>query len=104
MNLTMLIGFLGENPAIEEQNGKTVARFSLATKSRFAGRDGMTQEATDWHSIVAFGGLANACRRLSKGDRVAVVGRLRSPDRRNASEVFASDIEFLVLRADRANG
>jgi single-strand DNA-binding protein len=72
INKVIVIGNLGANPVLRAlPSGQNVANFSLATTERFTDRNGMKQERTDWHRIVAFGRLADTCERsLSKGRQV----------------------------------
>lgn len=52
--------------------------FSLATNERFKDGEGNPQHRTEWHDIVAFGGLAEVClKHLAKGQKVYIEGRLR---------------------------
>jgi single-strand DNA-binding protein len=78
VNKVIVIGNLGAKPDIRAlPSGQKVANFSLATTERFTDRNGMKQERTDWHQIVAFGRLADTCDRLlSKGHQLYIEGRL----------------------------
>ena len=78
MNRATLLGHAGRNPEMRKlRSGDDVATFSLATTERFTRKDGTVGEATEWHSIVAFGGAAEAVRKLvRKGDPVLVEGRI----------------------------
>jgi single-strand DNA-binding protein len=69
VNKVIVIGNLGANPHIRALPlGQKVAKFSLATTERFTNRDGVKQERTEWHRIVAFGRLADTTERfLRKG-------------------------------------
>jgi single-strand DNA-binding protein len=111
VNKVIVIGNLGANPDIRAlPSGQNVANFSLATTERFTDRNGAKQERTDWHRIVAFGRLADACDRfLSKGRQVYVEGRLttRQYDAKDGSgkryrtEIVARQLRLL---GNRANG
>src|SRR5262245_40862373 len=51
----------------------------MATSRNWTGQDGQRQEKTEWHSIVAWGKLADICERyLTKGKQVYVEGRLET--------------------------
>ena len=78
MNRATLVGHAGRNPEMRRMpSGDEVALFSLATTERFRRRDGTEGEATEWHAIVAFGGAAEAVRKLvRRGDPVLVEGRI----------------------------
>ena len=92
-------------------SGQRVANLSLATTDRFTDRNGGKQQRTEWHRIVAFGKLAEACGQfLSKGRQVYVEGRLttRAYDAKDGSgkryrtEIVARQIRFLGRRSDAA--
>ena len=104
MNKVLLIGNLGAAPEVKESKGVTFCRFSLATNERWKDRSGQPRERTDWHTVVAFSGLAKSLRRLEKGAQVAVDGKLRvrryekDGETRYAVEVHADAIQFLSKR------
>jgi single-strand DNA-binding protein len=81
----------------------------LATTERFIDRNGAKQERTDWHRIVAFEMLADNCqRRLSKGRKVYIEGRLttRQYEAKDASGTrYRIEIVALQMRSlgNRAN-
>jgi single-strand DNA-binding protein len=113
VNKMIVIGNLGASPDIRAlPSGQNVANFSLATTERFTDRNGAKQERTDWHRIVAFGRLADACDRfLSKGRQVYVEGRLTTRQyeakdgsgKRYRTEIVARQIRFLKSRADASD-
>ncbi len=104
MNKVLLTGNLGAAPEVKESKGVTFCRFSLATNERWKDRAGRPQERTDWHQVVAFGGLAKSLRSLEKGAKLGVEGKLRvrryekDGETRYAVEVHADEIEFLNRR------
>src|SRR5271167_5073224 len=110
INKVIVIGNLRANPDIRAlPSGQNVANFSVATTERFTDRNGAKQERTDWHRIVAFGRLADACDRfLSKGRQVYVEGRLTTRQyeakdgsgERYRTEIVARQIRFLGKSAD----
>jgi len=81
----------------------------MATSESWKDRDGNLKEHTDWHTIVAWRGLAKVISQLvTKGTRIYVEGRIqtRSYDdndgnRRQVVEILADNV--LVLE-DRKNG
>ena len=78
MNRATLLGFAGKHPEMRKlPSGDDVAQFSLATTERFRRKDDTVGEATQWHSIVAYGAAAEVVRtRVRKGDPVLVEGRI----------------------------
>jgi single-strand DNA-binding protein len=73
-----LSGFIGNTPDVRfTPNGKAVATFSLYTRERWTDAGGEAREKTQRHQITAWGAQAEiAQRRLEKGTRVQIVGRI----------------------------
>jgi len=62
VNKVILIGNLGRDPETRfTPNGKAVTRFSLATSTAWTNADREKQQATEWHTVVAWGKQAEAC-------------------------------------------
>lgn len=104
INKVILIGNLGADPELRfTAGGQAVADLRLATSRRWQGKDGSTQEDTQWHRVVVWGKQAEQCKEfLSKGRQVYVEGRLqtrswedRDGNKRYTTEVVAQQIQFL---------
>lgn len=80
LNRVTLIGNLGNKPEYKTlQDGTSVAKFSIATTETYRLKNGETQSQTDWHTIVAWRGLATfANQYLHKGSLLYVEGKLRN--------------------------
>lgn len=80
VNKIFLIGNLGNEPQISTlNNGKIVAKISVATTESWKDASGTRQERTEWHQVVFFDGLAEiASKYLQKGAKVFVCGSLRT--------------------------
>jgi len=108
LNKTMLIGNLGAD--VETRYTKTqvaVATFRIATTERWKDNEGNTQEATEWHRIVAFGRLAEICAEyLSKGSKVYLEGRLQTRKWQDAEGVtrFTTEIVAREMKMLSGNG
>ena len=80
LNKVLLIGRLGADPEIKQMvNGKSVARFSLATSNTWKDKNtGEKKEKTEWHRIVIFNeGLVKVILQyVKKGAQVYVEGQL----------------------------
>jgi single-strand DNA-binding protein len=77
----ILIGNLGADPEVRHlQNGASVANFRIATSETYKDNTtGEKREQTEWHSIVAWRGLAEITEKyLRKGSKVYVEGKLRT--------------------------
>ncbi len=68
----MLIGNVGKDPELKfTPSGIPVTSFRLATSETWKDREGSVREHTDWHTIVAWRGLAEVINKLvNKGSRV----------------------------------
>ncbi|HOZ40166.1 MAG: single-stranded DNA-binding protein [Flavobacteriales bacterium] len=81
VNKVILIGNLGADPEVRHlQNGASVANFRIATSETYKDKTtGERREQTEWHSIVAWRGLAEITEKyLRKGTKVYVEGKLRT--------------------------
>jgi single-strand DNA-binding protein len=104
-NKVQLIGNLGQNPEVRTfDNGKAVARFSLATTDSYRDVSGKKITETQWHNLVAWGNLAKLVEKyLIKGSEVAVEGKLthRAYDDKDGKKCFYTEVvmsEMVMLR------
>jgi len=104
-NKVQLIGNLGQNPEIRTfDNGKAMAKFSLATADSYKDASGKKITETQWHNIVAWGNLAKIAEKyLIKGSEVAVEGKLthRVYDDKDGKKVFYTEVvlnDMVLLR------
>lgn len=76
MNMNFLIGNLTADAEVKETaNKKIKAQFTLAANTQYVTNEGEVKEQTTFLRIVAWGKLADACRCLTKGQKVMVGGR-----------------------------
>jgi single-strand DNA-binding protein len=77
-NRVQLIGNLGGNPKFYEfPSGMKMAKLSVAT-SDFFKRSNKVVKETQWHSVIAWGNLADMVKaKISKGYEVVVDGCLK---------------------------
>tara|TARA_Y100001963_G_C6529014_1_gene330179 strand:+ start:80 stop:418 length:339 start_codon:yes stop_codon:yes gene_type:complete len=103
-NKVQLIGNVGQEPSTTKlDNGKKVARLSLATNENYKNSKGEKVQATDWHTVVAWGKTAEIIENyVCKGKEIAVEGKLTSRFyedkegvKRYVTEVLASEILLL---------
>jgi single-strand DNA-binding protein len=80
VNKVLLLGNLTRDPELKQTEGKKpVCVFGLATNRTWPIKPGEQRIETEFHRIVAFDKLAEACHQyLSKGRKVYLEGRLRS--------------------------
>jgi len=79
-NLAIIIGNLTRSPELKDTSGgHTVASFGVATNREWVTSDGVKQEDTQLHEVVAWDGLAKVCGQfLVKGSKVYIRGRLQT--------------------------
>jgi single-strand DNA-binding protein len=103
-NKVQLIGNLGQIPEIRTtENGKKLARFSIATNDTYRNANGEKVSETSWHNVIAWGKLAEIAEKyLTKGREVAVVGKLvhrnytdKNGVKRNVTEVVLNEMLML---------
>ena len=73
-NKVQLIGHLGNQPDVRTtENGKKLARFSVATNEVYRNAKGEKITETQWHNLIAWGKLADIAERyMNKGSEVAI--------------------------------
>ena len=77
-NKVQLIGNLGQDPEIRVfGEGKKVATLRVATSETFRNNEGEKITETQWHTVVAWGNLADIAEKyLIKGIEMVVEGKL----------------------------
>lgn len=107
LNKVMLIGRLGRDPEARYTDNQTpISKFTMATSEYRNDPSGGRTERTEWHSITAFGRLADVCNRyLRKGMLVYVEGKIRTnqyTDRngqdRRFTEIVCDSMQMLESR------
>ena len=112
VNKVILIGNLTAEPDVKATpKGTYVARLRLATNS-YAGKDeeGNRKEQAEFHSLVAFGKLAEfAGQYLQKGRSIYVEGRLHTSSwedtggqKRYRTEVVVDELKFMGKKPEQA--
>ncbi len=77
-NRVQLIGNLGNDPEIINlEDGKKIAKFSIATNETYKNAQGDKVENTYWHNLIAWNKTAELVEKyLLKGKEIAVDGKL----------------------------
>ena len=109
LNKVLLIGNVGKDPEIKTfASGNKVANITLATTERYKDRNGEQKEETEWHSVQAFGKLADVVERfVHKGGLLYLDGKIRTrsyeADGRTIyrTEILADHIQMLDRRENR---
>jgi single-strand DNA-binding protein len=112
-NKVQLIGHLGKNPEVKTiDNGKKVARVSLATSESYKNLQDEKVTETQWHNIVAWGKLAEILEQYTtKGSEICVEGKLNYRDytdkdgvKRNTTEIVVNEILLLDKKGNTIQG
>lgn len=114
VNKVILLGNVGKEPDVRYfEANKAVANFTLATTERARKGPGeqVFPERTEWHNIVARGGLAQIVEKyVHKGSKLYIEGKIRSRtyvDRENqtrfVTEIVADELELLGRREQHDN-
>ncbi len=110
LNKVMLIGNVGKDPDMKyTPTGIPVSSFRLATSESWKDREGSVQEHTDWHTVVAWRGLAEIIKKIvKKGTRVYIEGKLQTRTfedkngaKRHVVEVLADNMLLLDTRRSK---
>ncbi|GAA3771253.1 MULTISPECIES: single-stranded DNA-binding protein [Terriglobus] len=106
LNKTLQIGHLGADPKQASENAPVT--FSIATSEKWTDDEKNWQTRTDWHTIVVFGNLRSYAKKLKKGDRIFVEGKLRNNNYEKevggekvtmySAEILASAIELVTAK------
>jgi len=108
VNKVILLGRLGADPELRyTADGTPVASFRIATSETWKDKNGIKQDKTEWHSIVAWRRLGEiAGEYLKKGRLVYIEGRIRSREyegkdgiKRRVFEIEATDMKMIPTGA-----
>jgi single-strand DNA-binding protein len=108
-NKVQLIGNLGLAPEIKNiENGKKIARFSMATNETYRNAKGDKVTETQWHNLIAWGKVAEIAEKyLTKGSEVAIEGKLinRNYVDKDGNKKYFTEIQVneLLLLGNKAS-
>ena len=101
MNTVYLFGNLGSDPELKQLDNGALLKMRIATSERRKGKGDKWEDHTEWHQVTVWGKRAEGLAEiLSKGDRILVVGRLRTRSyesdgvKRYSTEIHADDVEL----------
>lgn len=103
INHVILVGNMTRDAEAVAGATTTVTRMRMATNSVWRDAEGNRQEHAEFHTVVAFGKLAEICASYClKGRRIYIDGRLRTREydgsdglRRHATEIVAETMKLL---------
>jgi len=79
LNKVQIIGRITKDLEVRDNNGTSVANFSVATNYTYRDSSGEQQEKPEFHNLVVWGKLADVCGQyLQKGSRTYFEGRLQT--------------------------
>ena len=104
VNKVILIGNLGGDPELRHTvSNIPVVNFTVATNENWVNKEGVREERTEWHRVVAWRRLAEICHEyLRKGTQVYIEGKLqtRSWEDQNGQKRFMTEVvadEMVIL-------
>ncbi len=105
VNKVILVGNVGKDPEVRHlEGGGMVARFPLATNETYTDKSGQRITQTEWHTIVAWRGLAETVEKYVKtGKLLFVEGRIRTNTyqdketgvKKYFTEIYCTNFRFL---------
>ncbi len=107
-NRVQLFGNPGMDPEVKDlENGKKLARFSLATNEHYKNAQGEKVTETQWHNVVAWGKTAEIIEKyVRKGQEVGLEGKLttrqwetKEGEKRYATEVLINEVLLVGNKA-----
>ncbi len=111
VNKVILIGNLGGDPELRHTASNVpVVNFTVATNESWVNKEGVKEERTEWHRVVAWRRLAEICHEyLRKGSQIYLEGKLQtrnwedqSGQKRYMTEVIADEMVILGSRGGDA--
>jgi len=108
LNRVTLIGNVGNDAEYKSlQDGVPVAKFAIATTESYRLKNGEIQSRTDWHTIIAWRGLATLAHQfIKKGTLLCVEGKLRNRqyEDKDAKKKYVTEIvaEQIILLDKKA--
>jgi len=109
VNKIILIGRVGQDPDVNYMdNGKAVAKFTLATSETFKNKSGDKTTNTTWHNIVLWNKAAELVEKyVKKGDLLCVEGKQinrsyeKNGETKYISEVITESFQMLTPKKDQ---
>ncbi|SKC15382.1 single-stranded DNA-binding protein [Dyadobacter psychrophilus] len=101
MNSVKLIGNVGREINVKEFDGGRAVTFSLATDENYINKSKEEVKSTSWHSIIAWGPLAQRCETmLEKGKMVSVEGKLSYRQYLNKENQTVRTVEIVAFKIE----
>lgn len=101
VNKVQLVGPLGNSPETKTtEDGKKMARFSVATNEVYRNAKGEKVNETMWHTVVAWGKMADIAEKyLAKGREVLIEGKIvnRTYNDMEGQKRYVTEIQVVDL-------
>jgi single-strand DNA-binding protein len=110
VNKVILIGNLGGDPELRHTASNVpVVNFTVATNESWVNKEGVKEERTEWHRVVAWRRLAEICHEyLRKGTQIYIEGKLqtRSWEDQSGQKKYMTEIvaDEMVILGGRGGG
>jgi len=113
LNKIFLIGRLTQDPELRSTpNGQSVATLRMATNRVWKDQSGQKKDATEFHTVVAWGRLGEIANQyLKKGSLLMIEGRIQtrswvdqSNNKRYMTEVIAESLQMGPRNASMGSG
>lgn len=112
INKAIIIGSLGRDPETRySPSGDAITTFSVATSETWKDKEGVKQEKTEWHNVVAYRKLAEICGEyLKKGSSVYLEGKIATRQwekdgvKRYATEIIIDTMQMLGGKDNSSSG
>lgn len=112
INKAIIIGSLGRDPEKRfSPSGDAITTFSVATSETWKDKEGVKQEKTEWHNVVAYRKLAEICGEyLKKGSSVYLEGKIYTRQwekdgvKRYATEIIIDTMQMLGGKDNASSG
>jgi len=100
VNKVILMGYVGQDPVINNIGDVKNATFSLATSEKFTDKNGEKKEITDWHRIVCWRKQAELIEKyVQKGALLYIEGKLKQRSyEKDGSKHFVTEIYINEMR------
>ena len=101
INKVILVGNLGKEPEYKKlHDGTAVVKLTLATTESYRNKNGEVQSRTDWHTIIAWRGLADLAEKyMHKGSLLYIEGKLRNRqyDDKEGNKKYVVEVDAVEL-------
>ncbi|TDB65242.1 single-stranded DNA-binding protein [Arundinibacter roseus] len=101
MNTVKLMGNVGREVTVREFDNGKVASFSVATNETYLNKNQEEVTNTTWHTVVAWGKLAEQCERLvAKGKFISVEGKINYRQYQNKEDQTVRITEIVAYKIE----